>query len=368
MHAKVYADENSLDRLSQFENEIIYFVCDPFLKGSKNLERITKKVKSSNEIIIYTNVVPEPPIEKVTAGILDMQQHKPTVIVAVGGGSAIDTAKAIRYFYEKLGNDKLKRFIAIPTTSGTGSEVTSASVISDPAAKIKYPIFDKALIPDESLLDPMLVISSPPTVTAYSGLDVLTHALESAVATGKTEYTSAIAERAITIVFEDLVTCVNQGTDLSARRKMHAASCLAGLAFDASGLGICHAIAHQVGAQFHVPHGLANAMLLPYVVEANAAASETAKECYAALSKRLQFCPAALSSDLAVMKLVKKIHLLAKECHVPTTLKEFGVDSNEAIAAAETIAQQALKDATYPTNPVAFDGAALKKVYLKIVQ
>lgn len=368
MQPIVFAGEDSLERLGQFENETVYFVCDPFLKDSESLARITSMVKPSNKIELFTDVTPDPPIEKVTAGIVDMQQKNPTVLVAVGGGSAIDTAKAIRYFYEKMGSNKLKRFIAIPTTSGTGSEVTSASVITDPAAKIKYPIFDDALIPDEALLDPMLVISSPPAVTAYSGLDVLTHALESIVAKGKTEYTLSIAERAITIVFEDLATCVNNGSEIHARTKMHYASCMAGLAFDAAGLGICHAIAHQVGAHFHVPHGLANAMLLPYVVEANAAANERAKKRYAKLSKKLQFCPASLPADIAVMKLVKRIQQLAKECHAPTTLKEFGVDPKAAKEAADVIAAQALKDATYPSNPVAFDAEALKKVYSKIIQ
>lgn len=368
MQPVVYAGEDSLERLGQFENEIVYFVCDPFLEGTDSLARITSMVKSSNKVELFTDVTPDPPIEKVTAGIVDMQAKKPTVLVAVGGGSAIDTAKAIRYFYEKMGSDKLKRFIAIPTTSGTGSEVTSASVITDPAAKVKYPIFDDALIPDEALLDPMLVISSPPSVTAYSGLDVLTHALESVVAKGKTEYTLSIAERAITIVFEDLATCVNNGTEIHARTKMHYASCMAGLAFDAAGLGICHAIAHQVGAHFHVPHGLANAMLLPYVVEANAAACDEAKKRYAKISKKLGICPAALSEDLAVMKLVKRIQALTKECKAPTNLKDFGIDPSAAKEAADAIANQALKDATYPANPVAFDGEALKKVYLKIIQ
>lgn len=364
----VYVGTDSLERLCRFEGERVYFVCDPYLEGTDNLNRITGMIKPGNEVSVYTDVIPDPPLEKVAAGVADMQEKRPTVLVAVGGGSAIDTTKAMRYSYERLGGERITCFIAIPTTSGTGSEVTSASVITDRAAKVKHLIIDDALLPDEALLDPALVVSSPPSVTAFSGLDVLTHALEALVGTEATEYTDALADQAIKIVFSDLATCVHNGSDIDARTRMHCASCMGGLAFNAAGLGICHAIAHQVGAHFHVPHGLANSMLLPYVVEANASNCEYARGKYAAVARELGLCGNGLPDNIVVMKLVKEIKALARACKAPATLREFGVSVEDSVSAADTIVQQALKDASYPFNPVAFKAEDLKKVYLNIVK
>lgn len=367
MTPQVFSGEDSLTRLEQFENEKVCLVCDPFLIGSESLERVMMHLVPANEVTTFSDIVPDPPIEVVAAGVSRMQEHQPTVLVAVGGGSAIDTAKAMLYTLLVSENFQLKRFIAIPTTSGTGSEVTSASVVTDTQNKIKYPIFDKRIIPDEALLDAALVVSSPQTVTAYSGLDVLTHALEAMVAEKRSGFTNALAEKVIQVVFKYLQACFDNGNDLDARIKMHQASCMAGLAFDAAGLGINHAIAHQVGGQFHVPHGLANAILLPHVIEFNAKHDEYSLNKYADIAVQLGLGNAQLDKKILVMKLQKAIVALAKKMQCPMSLTEYGISKKEALAASHIIAENAKKDSTYSFNPVAATEQQLEGIYKKII-
>lgn len=366
MLPKIYTGEDCLLRLEQFQDERVCLVCDPFLKGTESLEMVLHHLKKANEVTIYADIIPDPPIEVVAEGVKRMTAHQPTVLVAVGGGSGIDTAKAMYFTMLVSGYHRIKKFIAIPTTSGTGSEVTSASVVTDTQKKIKYPIFDDRLIPDEALLDAALVVSSPPAVTAYSGLDVLTHALEALVAKNRSTYTDALAEKAIKYVFTYLFQCYNKGSDLDARIKMHQASCLAGLAFDAAGLGINHAIAHQVGGQFHVPHGLANAMLLPHVISFNAK-DRYAEEKYADVAVQLGLGNKTLENKLLVAKLQKAIVALAKKLGCPMTLTEYGVSKKDAIALSQTIARNAIQDSTYPFNPIEAKENELEAVYRKII-
>lgn len=367
MKPDIYSGVDSLERLQQFEKESLYFVCDPYLVESESLKRILGYVRQTNSVHIFSDIIPDPPIETVVRGIEDMTQKKPSVVITVGGGSAIDTAKAMLFFYKRTTGNKIKRFVAIPTTSGTGSEVTSASVITDTQNKIKYPIFHEAIIPHEAILDASLVTSSPPSVTAFSGLDVLTHALESLVSINRTNYTNALAEKAIELVFQYLPTCVNDGLELEARIQMHEASTLAGLAFDSAGLGVCHAIAHQVGANFKVPHGLANSMLLPYVIEANSRNKETRK-IYAKISCKLGICPPSLPDHLAVSNLAKAIQQLAIECNAPIKLSDFDIQVEKAVLIEDTIAQNALNDITFKTNPIQFSTDEIKEIYHQIIK
>lgn len=366
MKPEIYSGVDSLERLQQFEREAIYFVFDPYLKDSEDLKRILGHIKQSNKVSTFSEIVPDPPIEIVVEGIADMTKKQPTIIVAVGGGSAIDTAKAILFFYKRTTGNSIKRFIAIPTTSGTGSEVTSASVITDMEHKIKYPIFHEAIIPHEAILDASLVVSSPPSVTAFSGLDVLTHALEALVSINRTSYTKALAEKAIELVFRFLPTCVTEGSDLEARNYMHEASTMAGLAFDAAGLGVCHAIAHQVGGNFKVPHGLANAMLLPYVLQANSI-DDGARGLYAEISKKLNMCASNLSDHLAVAYLIEAVQHLISQCKVSSNLQTFGISRQEAYQAEALIVKNARQDQTFRTNPIQFSEEEISEIYRKII-
>ena len=366
MKTKVAVTTDIVKRFERFSDETVLFVFDPFLKSNQKVREMIAYLEQKNRVITFTEIVPDPPIEKIVKGMQIALQAEPTVVIAIGGGSALDTAKGIIYFYQKVAKQTINYFVAIPTTSGTGSEVTSAAVITDTANKIKYPIFAEELIPDEAILSIDFVMTSPPSITAYSGLDVLTHALEALVAKGRTNYSSALAEKAITLVFSNLVECVKNGNNEDARIQMHEAATLAGVAFDNAGLGVCHALAHQVGALFKVPHGLANAMLLPHVVLANAK-DWTAKSLYAEVSRKLKLCTNGLSDEVAVIKLVDAIKRLSKDSGVPATLAEWNIEESTAIRAAEQVADNATNDFTFQSNPISFDRTKLKEIYQKIV-
>lgn len=362
----VHTGTDSLKRLGSITDKHIFFVCDSFLKDSKNLKMITENLGENNKTFFYYDIIPDPPIESITKGIESLQNEGPNLVIAVGGGSCIDTAKSMIYFFNKLSNRKITNFIAIPTTSGTGSEVSSFAVITDITDKIKYPLSDKDLIPDEAILDSRLVLTCPASITAYSGLDTLTHSLESLMSTNSNSFTEALAEKSIKIVYEHLSICVHQGDNLESRQLMHEASCLAGMAFDSSGLGICHAIAHQVGALFKIPHGLANAMLLPYVVEFNCNNKEIHTK-ISELSKSLKVAPSHFNNSLATQRLIKSINKLVNDCNCPNKLSKYGVDKADALAKAEVIAHKALKDITLQTNPIKPSLSEVVNIYKKII-
>ena len=251
--------------------------------------------------------------------------------------------------------------MAIPTTSGTGSEVTSACVISDPEKGIKYPLFNNALYPDMAILDPMLVVSVPPAITANTGMDVLTHALEAYVSTRANDFTDALAEKAAQIVFQYLPVAVRKGDCLATRGKMHNASTLAGMAFSQAGLGLNHAIAHQLGGQFHLPHGLANALLLASVIRFNAHDPRAVKR-YARFAKACHLCADNANDTASVNALVQHIEQLKKACAIPTltvALKEQKQDWSIRIPA---MAQAAMADVTLKTNPRAADAGAIQEL------
>ena len=228
--------------------------------------------------------------------------------------------------------------------------MTSACVISDPDKGIKYPLFNNALYPDMAILDPELVVSVPPHITANTGMDVLTHALEAWVSPHASDFTDALAEKAAKLVFQYLPTAVEKGDCVATRGKMHNASTLAGMAFSQAGLGLNHAIAHQLGGQFHLPHGLANALLLTTVIRFNAAVPRAGKR-YARLAKACGFCPAEANDVTAINALIQQIERLKQSCALPSlavALKEGRSDFSARIPA---MVQAALADVTLRTNP-----------------
>ena len=271
IRTKIYFGDEALDRLVDIPYHRVMIITDPYVVQSGMIGMITSRLaQGEKEFEIFKEVVPDPPIEKVAVGVQALLQYRPEAIVAVGGGSAIDSAKAIREFAARADQNMTSiALIAVPTTSGTGSEVTSFSVISDPVEQVKYPLVSDSLLPTEAILDASLTRSVPPSITADTGMDVFTHALEAYVSTNNTEFSSALSEKAIEIVGGFLLRAYLDGNDTHARKKMHVASCLAGLAFNSASLGINHSMAHQLGARFHIPHGRANAMLLPYIIEFN---------------------------------------------------------------------------------------------------
>ena len=283
------------------------------------------------------------------------------VVVGVGGGSAIDTAKAIRIFAGKMTEGYAPHLIAIPTTSGTGSEVTSFAVIADPAAGRKYPLVSESLTPDEAILDEELVKSVPASVTADTGMDVLTHALEAYVSINNNEFSGALAEKAVEIIGQFLYRSYSSNQDTHARRKMHIASCLAGLAFNSASLGLNHGMAHQLGARFHIPHGRANAILLPHIVEYNTGIGPVSRSQgeYPACVRK--YCNMArilgvsnLNEVTTVRSLISYIHFLNEEMNIPKSVSAATagkITQEQYEAAIESMAEAALADGCTATNP-----------------
>ena len=350
-HSASSSKSDALERLCLLKGERIFIVCDPFLVGTPALQTVIDLINTNNTYIVYSDVVPDPPIDSIVKGVTVLKKEEATVLIVIGGGSAIDMAKGINYFCKAIYQVGVKKFIAIPTTSGTGSEVTSFSVITDTKTGIKYPLVDDSLLPDEAILTTFFVKSAPEKVTAYSGMDVLVHALEALVAKQANHFTDALAEKAIELVVRNLPICVADGKNEQARAAMHEASCMAGIAFNQAGLGITHALSHQLGGQFHVPHGLANAMLLPYVIMYNAVNSTTAKTKYISIAQKLFLLSESHDESVQLSALVKCIQSLARQVGCAMTMKEFGVNEAAYKNSFPILVQQAMTDRTYEGNP-----------------
>ncbi len=362
VRTKIYSGKESLEYLKTLTGKTIWIVGDPFLRDSESLHQLLRALPQQCATSLFFNIVPDPPIPTIAAGVVELCAQAPDVVIGFGGGSAIDSAKAMIYFARKQGTG-VETFIAIPTTSGTGSEVTHASVISDPQKKIKYPLFDESLYPDIALLVPEFVASVPPGVTANTGMDVLTHALEAWVATGASDFTDALAIKAVRLVLEYLPLAWQNGKDLIAREKMHNASTLAGIAFSQAGLGLNHAIAHQLGGQFHVPHGLANALLLPHVVQFNSRAPK-ARTKYAQLSRECGLADIRATNEEAVNSLISNISHLSTRLNMAITLTALNISIADVMLVLDDIADAALNDATFKTNPT----SALKEDIAALIQ
>ncbi len=251
------------------------------------LDRLRAALPASNRVSVFSDITPDPTIHTVAKGIAQMQALRPQVVIGFGGGSAMDAAKAIVWFSQQ-GGLPVDTCVAIPTTSGTGSEVTSACVISDPEKGIKYPLFHEALCPDMAIIDPTLVVSVPPTITAHTGLDALTHATEAWVSPQATDFTDALAEKAAGLVFRALPVAIRQGDCIATRSKMHNASTLAGMAFSRwPWAQSCDR--PSAWRPVSPPHGTANALLLTAVIRFNAGEPRAAKRYARAVACR--FCP-----------------------------------------------------------------------------
>lgn len=353
----LYIGENSLERLSDFENEKILIITDSFIAKSEILQTVLGYLRPNVETKVFSEVVPDPPIDAIVQGLESTKDFHPTVLLALGGGSAIDAAKAMLYFGQQSGLLQRIPFIVIPTTSGTGSEVTNFSIITDAEKEVKYPLITDTILPDEAILDAALVEGLPPTATADTGIDVLTHALEAYVSTKANDLTDALAEKAVLYVFTYLERAYQNGHDREAREKMHIASCLAGLAFNQASLGINHGIAHAAGAKFHIAHGRLNGILLPHVIRYNSGVqgqdfsktNETAKR-YTHLARILGL--SAGSPRMGVRSLANAIVSLEKRLNMPTSFSAWGLEKELFEKHKEEIAIDALKDRCSATNPV----------------
>ena len=353
---KIYFGDQALDRLAEIPYQKVLVVTDPFIAQGDLIDLVTEPLKRGNkQFEVFKDVVPDPPIEKISEGV----KYRPDAIVAVGGGSAIDSSKSIREFALRVDHYAEVGLIAIPTTSGTGSEVTSFAVVTDPAEKVKYPLVSYSMMPDEAILDAELVKSVPPSVTADTGMDVFTHALEACVSINRSDFSNALAEKAIEICGVFLLRAYLDGNDTHARQKMHSASCLAGLAFNTASLGLNHGMAHQLGATFHIPHGRANAMLLPHIIEFNSDINKHSKsrETYLPAVKRYATVAQILGLSsynkiMTVRSLVNWVQFMLKEMDIPLSISQIGtISEEEYFGAIDRMADAALADACTATNP-----------------
>lgn len=356
---KIYFGDNALDRLEQLPYSKVLVITDPFIEKSGMLQSVTYRLKNRGiDFDVFTDVVPDPPIEKIIKGVEKVSSYNPDCIIAIGGGSALDEAKAIREFATRIVSTKDIALIAIPTTSGTGSEVTSFAVVTDPERGVKYPLVSESMLPTEAILDAELVKSVPATVTANTGMDVLTHALEAYVSTNNNEFSNALAEKSIEICGTFLLRSYLDNNDTHARKKMHVASCLAGLAFNSASLGLNHGIAHAIGATFHIPHGRANAMVLPHIIEYNSEINKNSKSrpSYPACVRKYVNAAKLLGVSnfneiTTVRALVSYIQFLMKEMNMPLSISQCGIEREEYLRAIDKMAESAINDACTPTNP-----------------
>lgn len=344
-----------------------FIVTDRFMHESGKVSYLTEPLEARKiEYQIFSEVRPDPDIATVTKGIEKMLEFQPQVLFALGGGSPIDAAKAMNWLSVQGGLDQKRTFVAIPTTSGTGSEVSRFSVISDPEKAAKYPLVSDELLPDAAILDAELVRSVPPAVTADTGIDVLTHAIEAFVSTGANDFTDAAAEKAMKLVRSNLMKVYKNPDDLEARQKMHHASCLAGLAFSNAGLGLNHGMAHTLGAHFHIPHGRANGILLPYVMAFNAGCHEQLTPVaarYARIARVLRLDgPSVRQSAFSVVRTTKQY---IKRLQIPDSIAAAGVSREEFDAALDEMAEAAYQDACTRTNPRACSVEDIKEVFLR---
>ncbi len=315
------------------------------------------------EVRLFENVEPDPSVETVKKGAQAMLEFEPDWIISMGGGSPIDAAKAMWAFYEypditfedlvtpfSFPTLRTKaKFCAIPSTSGTATEVTAFSVITDYEKGIKYPLADFNITPDVAIVDPDLAQTMPAKLTAHTGMDALTHAIEAYVSTVNCEFTDALALRAIQMVFEYLPDSFKG--DKVAREKMHDAQCMAGMAFSNALLGIVHSMAHKTGAAFstgHIPHGEANAIYLPYVIKYNAK-DEVAAKRYANIAKFVGL--EGNTTEELIQALRDKIDSYNVVLNIPKTLKDFGIVEDEFKEKLSSIATNAIGDACTGSNP-----------------
>ena len=366
---RVYMGQGALSALEMLCSGSVLLVTDSFLMKSGMVETILQHLKNC-KVRVFDRVVPDPPMEVISEGVAEFLRCGAEAIVALGGGSSLDTAKAIRSVVAGMrGKEGAPiELYAIPTTSGSGSEVTDIAVITNANEGIKYPLQSAELAPTAALLEPELVKSVPPHVTADTGMDVLTHAIEAYVAKNANDFTDALSEKAAELVFCYLPEAYKDGTNILAREKMHNASCMAGLAFNMAGLGITHGLSHALGARFHVPHGRLNAILLPVVIRFNAGINcacnshekKRAAEKYQRLALKLGL--SATTPELGALNLASAVERLNRRVGIPGTLRQAGINTAELFVGKDEIVTGALSDATASTNPCALKKADLESI------
>ncbi len=352
----IYYGIHSIQKLSELNLGTVCIVTDEGMVKFGLLKMITDVLdRNGIRYHVFDDVQPDPSTDIVEKGLYHILLEKPDALIALGGGSAIDSAKAIIYycyhFKEVFIEPALIQkplFIALPTTAGTGSEVTDYAVITDKNNNAKIALTDTLMMPDIAILDPKLIESVPAGATAATGMDVLTHGYEAYVSTGNNPFSEAYALKAVELVFKNLTNAYTDASDLHAKTGMQIASCMAGIAFNSAGLGITHSIAHAIGARWHLPHGLANAIVLPYVIAFNGNKPEVNR----LHGRILEVIQTGTTTDNATAKLLADVLGLKQQLQLPVSLKEHGIVEEEYLASKEEIVRQAIKDICTKTTPI----------------
>lgn len=364
----IYFGAGSLAELKNIRGErAIIVVGGGSMRRFGFLDRAVSYLEEAGmEVKLFENVEPDPSVETVMRGAAMMTEFQPDVIVSIGGGSPIDAAKAMWVFYEypetKFNDIKnpftmptLRQkaiFVAVPSTSGTATEVTAFSVITDYETGIKYPLADYNITPDIAIVDPEIAETMPKQLTAHTGMDALTHAIEAYVSTLANDFTDPMALKAINMVYQYLYDSYDGKKE--AREKIHYAQCMAGMAFSNALLGIVHSMAHKTGAAFdngHIPHGCANAIYLPQVIRFNAKDERAAKR-YAEIATSVGL--AGSTQEESIAKLIKSIEDCNVKLEIPSNIRDFEngmISEEEFLSKVEAIAVNAIGDACTGSSP-----------------
>lgn len=368
----IYFGDNAIEHLKSVKGtKAMLVIGSQRLIKDGTVPKIQELLKEANiETSVFAGIENDPSVETVMKGVEAMNEFNPDLIVGIGGGSPIDAAKAMWIFYEypeftfeeaakpfNLPELRQKaRFIAIPTTSGTGSEVTSFSVITDNETGLKYPIADYNITPDVAIVDTNLVQSMTGALVANTGMDALTHAFEAYVSKARNSITDAVAMKSIEMTVDNLLKSF--AGEEQARKDMHISQCLAGMAFSNAILGIVHSMAHKSGKIFNIPHGCANAIYLSYAIQFNA---KIAGAAYADIAKRLGL--KGETTDELVQSLIQLVKDFRVAMNMPATLKEFGISEEDFKSNLDKISEGAVADACTGTNPREISVEEMKKLF-----
>ncbi|MCR6098830.1 iron-containing alcohol dehydrogenase [Salipaludibacillus agaradhaerens] len=369
----IYFGKDSLDKLKELEGQKAALVIGGgSIKKTGNLERIQGLLLDAGiENRVIEGVNTEPTVQMVKEGVDVLNDFEPDWVIGIGGGSVMDAAKAMWLFYEHpsltfeeaaqpFTLPKLRtkaKYVGIPTTSGSAAEISNLSVITDEKTNIKYPLADFELTPDIAIIDPVMVESMPKQITAYTGMDAFTHCVEAYVAKPRTVFTDALAIEGSVIVKNNLLDSYNG--DQEARQDMHNAQAMAGMAFANAVLGNVHSLAHKSGPTFDIPHGCANAIYLPYVIQFN---RTVVADRFATIAKRLDL--EGDTNDELVDALVSYIRHLNTEMNVPNSLQEFGVTEELFNKYVDDMAKNAMTDPCTGTNPRETSVEEMKQLYV----
>lgn len=334
---KIITGAGAIAALKELNIGKLFLVCDPFFRNNGTAQRILEAA-GSPESRIFSDIVPDPPVEMAAKGALQVKSFRPDAVVALGGGSSMDSAKAMAYF-----SGVKTMLIAIPTTSGSGSEVTDFAILTHKG--VKHPLVDEKIKPDIAIVDSDLVASLPPSLIADGGFDLISHALEAYVAANHSMLSDLMAEAAFRTAMGGLQASYHG--DLDCRAALHTAATMAGVAFSQAGLGMCHAIAHSLGGEFHTPHGRLNAILLPAVIEHNA---PVCAHRYAELARAAGLSGG--SDNIALRALKTALVRLRKALMLPETLAQAGIPTAAVEEKMERLIEAALLDPCCSTNPL----------------